>query len=632
MKDSPRNTGPYTEIRNTLLWILPILFLMLFWMSRNYVPETPDIPYSDFIALVEADNVTRVEFSGDVIRGELGNPRALGATGQNYSRFRTRIPQGGDPDLLPILRQHRVTVDVLPAEESGQGWRILLSLLPLLLLVYFVWFMSRGVFRGLSGGDPRGIGKLVSTPSRVEERPEVTFADVAGQENAKREVAELIEFLEHPERFRRMGAEVPRGILLMGPPGTGKTLMARALAGEAGVPFFSISGSAFIEVFVGVGAARVRNLFQQAKQSAPSIVFVDELDSIGRTRGTGLGGGHDEREQTLNQILAELDGFDKKESVIVLAATNRPDVLDPALLRPGRFDRHVTLDLPDRKDRLAILQLYAKKSPLHEDVDLEALASGTPGFSGAELKNLVNEAAVKAAERNAEAIQDQDLQEARDKIMLGNVRSLIIQPEERRRLAIHEAGHALVAYSLPNADPLYKVTIIPRGRALGVTHQLPEGERYTLAEDYLRDRLTIMMAGRVAERLFTGSLSSGAEGDIHEATALARAMVTRWGMDPEIGAVDLTQSEAQPFLGMEITRARLFSEHSAEAVDQAIESLVDDAESKASEILEKNLDNLEKLARALEDRESLDAGEVGEILGSGRENLVNFPPRSADGK
>ena len=445
--------------------------------------------------------------------------------------------------------------------------------------------------------------------------PKVTFADVAGQDNAKREVSELVDFLKDPERYTRLGAEVPRGVLLMGPPGTGKTLLARALAGEAGVPFFSISASEFIEVFVGVGASRVRKMFDEAKARQPAIIFIDELDSIGRVRGTGFGGGHDEREQTLNQILAELDGFEGHEAVIVLAATNRPDVLDPALLRPGRFDRHVTLDLPDRNARVAILTVHTRKVPLAADVSLETVAAGTPGFSGADLKNLCNEAAMAAAREGLSSVSMRHFDEMRDRILLGTVRTMAIQPEERHRLAVHEAGHVTVAYFLPEADPLYKVTIIPRGRALGVTHQLPSEERHTLPESYLKDRLAVALGGRVAEHELLGSISSGADDDIRTATALARAMVSRWGMSDELGPVDLRDSDEHPFLGREVALPRHFSEAAAGAVDRAVRTLLIAEETRAREVIDAHRAGMEKLVAALEAEESLDRSQIEAALG-----------------
>jgi cell division protease FtsH len=443
----------------------------------------------------------------------------------------------------------------------------------------------------------------------------VSFADVAGQDNAKREVAELVDYLREPGRYQRLGAEVPHGVLLMGPPGTGKTLLARALAGEAKVPFLSVSASEFIEVFVGVGASRVRRMFDEAKKRAPSIIFIDELDAVGRARGTGLGGGHDEREQTLNQILAEMDGFAGHEAVIVVAATNRPDVLDPALLRPGRFDRHITLDLPDRAARAEILGVHVRKVPLAPDVDLAALAAATPGFSGADLRNLVNEAAMLAAREKAERVTARHFGEMRDRILLGATRSMAIQPDERHRLAVHEAGHTVAARLLPHADPVHKVTIIPRGRALGATQQLPEADRHVLPEDYLRDRLCVMLAGRAAERALLQSRSSGADDDIRQATALARAMVSRWGMSEEIGPVDVRESDEHPFLGRELALPRRTGEATARAVDDAVRRILVEAERRASEIIEGAGPRLLRLVALLEEHETLDRAAIDRCLG-----------------
>jgi cell division protease FtsH len=519
---------------------------------------------------------------------------------------------------MPLLEEHGVDVRALPPETGEGGWGpALVSTLPWLLLIgFYIWFLRR-TYRNLAGGlGGRGDLKQFLEPETLKpQTSKVTFADVAGQENAKREVSELVDYLRHPEQFRRVGAEVPRGVLLMGPPGTGKTLMAKALAGEAGVPFYTISASEFIEVFVGVGAARVRRLFEAAKKSAPSIIFIDELDSIGRTRGTGLGGGHDEREQTLNQILAELDGFTGREAVIVVAATNRPDVLDPALLRPGRFDRHVTLDLPDRRDRQAILEVHTRKVPLAAGVALDTVAAGTPGFSGADLKNLVNEAAILAARQQRREVTAQDFDEARDRLLMGSVRTLAIQPEERHRLAVHEAGHTLAAHFLPHADPLYKVTIIPRGQALGGTQQLPEQERHTLPEEYLRDRLAVILAGRTAEQFLLGTVSSGADDDIRQATHLARAMVARWGMSESVGPVDLRDSESHPFLGREIAQPRHFSEHSAQAVDEAVHDLLQQAEARARKLIELRREALERLIAELEEHETLERAAIDACLG-----------------
>ncbi|MDD3450405.1 MAG: ATP-dependent zinc metalloprotease FtsH [Gammaproteobacteria bacterium] len=600
------------------------LFVAMLLLSTPREPATPEaeIAYTRFKSLVVNEQVQAVDLRGPVVRGRLRNPIMDDRSGRPAEAFRTRVPDLGDPDLMPLLEEHGVDVRALPPETGEGGWGpALIATLPWLLLIgFYIWFLRR-TYRNLAGGlGGRGDLKQFLEPETLKpQTSKVTFEDVAGQENAKREVSELVDYLRHPDQFRQVGAEVPRGVLLMGPPGTGKTLMAKALAGEAGVPFYTISASEFIEVFVGVGAARVRRLFEAAKKSAPSIIFIDELDSIGRTRGTGLGGGHDEREQTLNQILAELDGFTGREAVIVVAATNRPDVLDPALLRPGRFDRHVTLDLPDRRDRLAILEVHTRKVPLAADAALDTVAAGTPGFSGADLKNLVNEAAILAARQQRREVTAQDFDEARDRLLMGAVRTLAIQPEERHRLAVHEAGHALAAHFLPHADPLYKVTIIPRGQALGGTQQLPEQERHTLPEEYLRDRLAVILAGRTAEQFLLGSVSSGADDDIRQATNLARAMVARWGMSESVGPVDLRDSESHPFLGREIAQPRHFSEHSAQAVDEAVHDLLRQAEARARKLVEQRRDELGRLIAELEEHETLERTAIDACLGPAAE-------------
>jgi len=565
------------------------------------------VPYSTVKQMIRDGQVASADLQEHAI---IVARKSADGTGDEV--FRAVIPAQGDPELLPLLEQHGI--ETWANEPSGAS--VLSYLLPWILIVaVFMWVQRRmtGNIAGGPGGVTQGLlGGRFSKPSATREK--ITFDDVAGQDQAKREVAELVDFLRDPERFEKVGAEVPHGILLVGPPGTGKTLLAKALAGEAGVPFFSTSGSEFIEIFVGVGAGRVRKMFEAARQAAPAIIFIDELDSIGRTRGTGLGGGHDEREQTLNQILAELDGFASREAVVVLAATNRPDVLDPALLRPGRFDRHVTLNLPEKEARRAILDIHAKNLPLQDSADLDLIAAGTPGFSGADLKNLLNEAAITAARRGGNLITHDDLGEARDKVIMGTVRSLAIRPDEKHRLAVHEAGHTAAAFYTPGADPLYKVTIIPRGHALGGTHMLPDSERHTLDEDYLRGQLVTLLAGRAAEKLLIGTVSSGADDDIRRATELARSMVARWGMTDDLGPVDLRQSEDHPFLGQTIAQPRGHADQTAAQVDEAVIALLKDAEQKAADILTKHRSRVELLVSSLEASETLDFDEISRCL------------------
>ncbi len=580
-----------------------------------------ELPYSEIKQMIREGEVGVAVLEEHAITVTPREPDA------ESTRYRAVIPTQGDPELLPLLEDRQVDVTA----REPQGVSMLAYFVPWILIlgVYF-WFQRR-MLNQVGGVGPGGFGGLFkgrfSTPT--EQQARITFADVAGQDQAKKEVSELVEFLREPERFQRVGAEVPHGVLLMGPPGTGKTLLAKALAGEADVPFFSTSGSEFIEVFVGVGAGRVRKMFEAARKVAPSVIFIDELDSIGRTRGTGLGGGHDEREQTLNQILAELDGFAGKEAVVVLAATNRPDVLDPALLRPGRFDRHVELNLPDRTARLAILKIHAGKLPLADPADLSTIAEGTPGFSGADLKNLLNEAAINAARRSAATITEADLQDARDKVMMGTVRTLAIQPDERHRLAVHEAGHTAAAFYTPGADPLYKVTIIPRGRSLGGTHMLSREEHHTLPEDYLRSQLVILLAGRAAEKHLIGNVSSGASDDIKRATHLARSMVASWGMADELGPIELGQSEDHPFLGQTMARPREHADETAALVDASVMKLLRDAEAQAGAIIEAHESEIRLLIRELEAKESLDSDQIAALLGS--EGKLHALPNEASG-
>lgn len=613
-------------------WIAAgLLILVAIYLARQLdsltAIEAPlpvvEVSYSEFKEFAGKGSFSEVVLHDDQATGTLKIPLPMGEAGKDVHKLWARIPSFGDPELLPLLEAQNTDLRSLPDVGETEG-RWIFAFLPwLLMLAFFFWFQNR--MRGnaigrYGGGD---VTDFLKGSSAKEEKAgtKITFDDVAGQDNAKREVAELVDFLREPERYRRLGAEPPRGVLLMGPPGTGKTLLARALAGEAGVPFFHISASEFIEMFVGVGASRVRRMFDEAKKRAPCIIFIDELDSVGRMRGAGYGGGHDEREQTLNQILAELDGFSGHEAVVVLAATNRPDVLDPALLRPGRFDRHVTLELPDNAAREAVLKVHTRKVPLAKDVDLGEIAAGTPGFSGADLKNLVNEAAMAAAREEVGQVTMRHLDEMRDKVMMGSVRTLAIHPEERHRLAVHEAGHTAVAHYLSYADPLYKVTIIPRGRTLGGTHMLPDKERHTLPEPYLKDQLAVILGGRTAERELLGSASSGADDDIQRATQMARAMVARWGMSDAIGPVDLRQSEEHPFLGREIAQPRRFSETTAHEVDKAVAELLQGAEERASEAIRQNKPRIEKLITALEAKETLNRDEIASYLGPNRSHI-----------
>lgn len=599
-------------------WIIIVAIFVFTFVLVNQVARPPtvnSVAYSDFKKMVAEGDVVEVTLTGEKVEAKLKSPITLPDQPSSTANLETVMPSDGDPDLLRLFEEKGVTVWNHPV-ETGNNW--FLSLLPWIIFIgIYLYIMRRmqGNLMDRFGG--RSSSDFLTGSAEKEEKSgrRVTFDDVAGQEQAKKEVAELVEFLKHPEEFKKLGAEAPRGVLLVGPPGTGKTLLARALAGEAGVNFFNISASEFIEMFVGVGASRVRKMFDEAKKRAPSIIFIDELDAVGRVRGTGLGGGNDEREQTLNQILSEMDGFSGRETVIVLAATNRPDVLDPALLRPGRFDRHVTLELPDKLARKAILEVHTRKVPVAKDVDLDLVAAGCPGFSGADIKNLVNEAAIAAAREHVDEVAMRHFDESRDKIIMGTVRTLAIQPEEHHRLAVHEAGHTAVAYFLPNADPLYKVTIIPRGRALGGTHLLPTEERHTLDEDYLRDRLAVSLAGRGAEEFFLGNVSSGADDDIKNVTKLARAMVAQWGMSKEIGPIDLRQSEDHPFLGREIAQPRHFSEEMSSRVDEAILKLIREAEKRVLDILSEHKPQIEKLIEKLEKEETVNWPEIDAILG-----------------
>ncbi|MFO7767774.1 MAG: ATP-dependent zinc metalloprotease FtsH [bacterium] len=589
------------------------------------------IPYTTFRAQLEAGNVSRVTITGNRVEGELDEARQLttseGGT-QEYARFVTHIPAFGDEGLMQTLREQGVEVQVRPESELSFP-ALLMGLLPFLLLAGLFYFMYRR-----AQGQGQGMFGMTKSRAKLYDRSteETTFSDVAGLEGPKEELKEIIEYLRDPSKFEALGGEIPRGVLLVGSPGTGKTLMARAVAGEADVPFFSITGSDFMEMFVGVGASRVRNMFEEAKKSSPSIIFIDELDSIGRTRGAGLGGGHDEREQTLNQLLSEMDGFEPNESVIVMAATNRPDILDKALLRPGRFDRQVTVPMPSVQEREEILRIHARNKEIAEDVDLERVARSTPGFSGADLENLLNEAALLAAREEKEAVDRESLELARDKVMMGLKREgMVLEEEEKRLLAYHEGGHAALAALMPEAEPLHKVTIIPRGKAMGVTQQLPEKERYIYEKDYMLDRIAVMLGGRASEQTFLDTASSGAQDDLRQATKLARRMVRAWGMSEEVGLMAPDGSEDQVFLGQEMARPRRYSDQTAREMDQAVRGILDEAFQRAVDLLEEYRQGVEELASELMEQEELTGERVLEILGVEKEEAEPELPGEDEG-
>jgi cell division protease FtsH len=583
------------------LWVLMLCVAALFALQRGPGEQRP-LAYSAFRDSLQADQVKSVVVKGDAIGGQM----RTGKIG-----FVTRMPSFGDQGLMPLLQEKNVTVTA-EAPSSGAWWIALLNIAPFLLLIGLGWFFVNRMRQ--QGGQVFQIGR--SRAHLYERtREQVTFADVAGAEGAKRELHEIIDFLKEPTRFRRLGGAPPKGVLLVGPPGCGKTLMARATAGEANVPFFSITGSDFVEMFVGVGASRVRDLFQEARRVAPSIIFIDELDSIGRRRGAGLGGGHDEREQTLNQLLSEMDGFEPATGTIVIAATNRPDVLDAALLRPGRFDRHITVDLVGARARREVLAIHARGKPLAPDVDLDALARATPSFSGADLANLLNEAALLAARRRRDTIDREDVDEAYDKILLGLRREgLELTEAERRIIAVHETGHAIVAGVLPHADPVRKVTVTPRGQAMGVTHQLPERDHYLLSRDDARDRLAILLGGRAAERLVFGAVTNGAESDLQQAIRLARQMVLSWGMSDDLPDLALGGPREHIFLGQEISEGRSYSEATARQADSAVAAFVAEAAARARSILNERRAALHAIADELLEHEELPGSRIAELL------------------
>jgi len=597
--------------KNLALWlVIGMILIALFNIFNQPLNTQSEVIFSEFMNQVENGQITEVMIQGDSISGKNVDGRS----------FQTMTPPK-DPDLVRILREKGVRIVVVPPEQTSWYMNILISWFPMILLLGIWIFFMRQMQSG--GGKALSFGKSKARLMN-EAKNKTTFKDVAGVDEAKEELHEIIEFLKEPQKFSKLGGKIPKGVLLVGPPGTGKTLLAKAIAGEANVPFFSISGSDFVEMFVGVGASRVRDLFEQGKKNSPCIIFIDEIDAVGRHRGAGLGGGHDEREQTLNQLLVEMDGFENNEGVILIAATNRPDVLDPALLRPGRFDRQVVVNRPDVKGREGVLKVHTATVPLTEDVDLKTIARGTPGFTGADLANLVNEAALLAARDDKKCVGNDDFENAKDKVLMGvERRSLVITEKEKRTTAYHEAGHALVAMKIPGTDPIHKVTIIPRGRALGVTQQLPEDERHTYPKSYLYNNLAIFMGGRVAEEICLGQVTTGAGNDIERATEMARKMVCEWGMSEKMGPLTYGAKEEQVFLGKDFSQQKNFSDQTAKLIDQEVKALVMGGYSNAHEILTDNREILEKLALALLDQETLNATEIKDIV-NGKE-----PPADA---
>ncbi|MDA8077350.1 MAG: ATP-dependent zinc metalloprotease FtsH [Nitrospiraceae bacterium] len=603
--------------------VVAVLAMIVIALWTQYLvpggPSVYEIPYSQFIDQLNASNVKSVSLSKLRVSGVFINPVAIPVPGANKTAsaqtFRTYLPSFQGESLLALLEQKKVAVTVEPADERSPFWQFIFGLLPWVLIIGVWMFIMRRAQHQIQGG-AGGLFTFGASKAKLfdAKKPGITFRDVAGMESVKVELRETIEYLKEPARFARLGAKVPKGVLLIGPPGTGKTLLARATAGEAGVPFYSISASEFIEMFVGVGASRVRDMFQKAKASHPSIIFIDEIDSVGRTRGAGLGGGHDEREQTLNQLLSEMDGFDPHEEVIVMAATNRPDVLDPALLRPGRFDRHIVIDRPGWKERRAILEIHVRNKTLADNIDLDVLAKGTPGMTGADLENLANEAALVALRKNREKIVMSDFEEARDVILMGAEREDTISETEKKITAYHEAGHTLAAWLLPGTDPIYKVSIIPRGVAMGVTQLLPEEDRHYYPKSYLVNRLCVALGGRNAEAVVFNDVSSGAQNDLKEATSLAEKMVAQWGMSDSIGPVNLGRGEEHPFLGRELAQPRRYSEEMAWLMDQEIQKLILDAEKKTRELLTENRQALDHLAAALIEEESLGKDDISRII------------------
>ena len=600
--------------KNLLLWL--IIAAVLLTVFNNFSPKTPsqELLYSQFVEAVQRDRVREVVIDGLVISGEFRDGDA----------FETVRPQVDDPKLMDDLIAHGVSVQGARPEQQSLWGQLLVASFPILVIIAVFMFFMRQMQGGSGGrGGPMSFGK---SKARLlsEDQIKTTFADVAGVDEAKDDVQELVEFLRDPGKFQRLGGHIPRGVLMAGSPGTGKTLLAKAIAGEAKVPFFSISGSDFVEMFVGVGASRVRDMFEQAKKQAPCIIFIDEIDAVGRHRGAGLGGGHDEREQTLNQLLVEMDGFEANDGIIVIAATNRPDVLDPALLRPGRFDRQVVVPLPDIRGREQILKVHCRKVPIADDVDPSALARGTPGFSGADLANLVNEAALFAARASRRLVGMEEFESAKDKIMMGAERkSMVMSEKEKRTTAFHEAGHAIVGRLVPDHDPVYKVTIIPRGRALAVTQFLPEQDRYSHSRQYILSSICSLFGGRIAEEMVLGAdgITTGASNDIERATSLARNMVTKWGLSEKLGPLKYDEDDDQPFLGRSASsRSLAVSEETARKIDEEVRVIIDDCYGRAKTILETHSDKLHAMADALMEYETLNSDQINDIM-------EGMPPR-----
>jgi cell division protease FtsH len=600
-----------------------LIFFIFLYVWGQYLdlgkPAQYAISYSQFIEQLDAGNIDSVMIKNLEVTGSFNKDVTMQIPGEKKAvtvkNFKSFLPSFQGEGLITKLEEKNVAINIEPDEKGSLLWQLFIGVIPWVLIIGIWLYIMKRAQQQIHGG-AGGLFSFGASKAKLFDvkKPMVTFKDVAGMENTKKQLQETIEFLKDPSKFKKLGAKVPKGVLLVGPPGTGKTLLARAVAGEAGVPFYSISGSEFIEMFVGVGASRVRDMFKKARESQPSIIFIDEIDAVGRTRGAGLGGGHDEREQTLNQLLSEMDGFEPHEEVIIMAATNRPDVLDPALLRPGRFDRHVVIDRPGWKERKSIFEVHARDKVLADDVDFEILGKGTPGMTGADIENLTNEATLIAIRKEKDKIDMSDFEEARDVILMGTVREDTISDAEKRITAYHEAGHTLVAFKLPGTDPIHKVSILPRGMAMGVTQLLPDEDRHYYPKTYLMNRLSVALAGRVAEKIVFDDMSSGAQNDLKEATSLAEKMVAQWGMSDKIGPVNLGRGEEHPFLGRDLSLPKRYSEEMAWLMDQEIHKLMVEAESRAEAVLKTNRKTLDTLAEALIKEEVLERVDIERIM------------------